>query len=215
MQSCSYTLRLNNTNADNYYIDDYYFYSELYPKLSKRENVIITAETTMEYFVEYCSNNHLEAFDKHSIDSIVAVAMAAKMGNISLIDNLVQKIGLEILNTYDRNYLTPLHIACHETRVENGIYNIEQICRGAKRLIELGADLNIPSSECFTPLSTSALRADNIPLTDLLIRNQGRLTSCVSHLKCFVKEKGFISAEPIIKANIEDAQKDRLLYIHS
>lgn len=183
-------------------IDYYYSGSNLYPSLSNRENVIITAETTVKYFEEYCQNNDIKAFDKRSIDSVVAVAMAAKMGNISLLDYLVVEIGNEILNTSDRNDFTPLHIICHETRVQNGIYNIEQICKGAKRLIELGANPNAASSEGFTPLTTSALREDNMPLTDLLLQNQGKLTSCVSHLKIFVEGSGFISCESTIKENI-------------
>ncbi|MDP1608742.1 MAG: hypothetical protein Q8L98_05465 [Chlamydiales bacterium] len=205
MSGCINALR--NPYGDSHYIDDYYFYSEIYPKLSGRGNIIITAETTMDCFEKYCLDNHVDAFNKRSIDAVVAVAMAAKMGNVSLIESLVQRIGPEILNTYDRNYFTPIHIVCQETRVENGIYNIKQLCRGVKKLIDLGADPNITSSQCYTPLSASALKTENILLTHLLIQNHGKLpASCMSHLRdhaVFIKT-GSNLAESIIKKNINE-----------
>jgi len=170
----------------------------------------------MDWFVEYCDNKKIKAFDKHSIDSIVAVAMAAKIGNITLLEQLVQKIGIEILNAYDRNHFTPLHIVCQETRVLNGIDNVKQLCIGAKRLIELGANPNIHSLGGYTPLSISALKEENMPLTDLLIQNQGKITSCVSHLIDFIPfgdTKGLAMVEPIIRWNIFAVQYTKAMTI--
>lgn len=183
------------------YFHDYYYESDLYPKLGNRENVIITSQTTMDQLTAYCSQKNIPVFDKYSIDAMVAVAMAAKMGNVALLENLVQKIGVEILNTYDRNHATPLNILCTETVVEGGIYDIAQLCVGAKKLIELGANPNIPSYAGDTPLCRSALKIENMLLTDLLIQMQGKLLSCVFHFR-IRSETGFMDAEPIIRTNI-------------
>lgn len=214
---------LRKPNIETNRVDDYYFDIFRYPRMNarrgeeigKRENVIIalrttiTFQTTIEELIKYCSNKNIEIFNKDSIDSIAAVAIAAKMGNVPLLESLVDKLGAAILNTCDQNDFTPLHIVCHETRLIDSIYSVEQICIGAKKLIELGANPNLPSNEGYRPLSTSALKAKNMPLTDLLIRNHAKITSCVSHLQDFVIGKGFIKVESIIKANIREAQTAR------
>lgn len=198
MSICSHMQRSMNLHLfkDSRRIHEYYSNSEIYPRLSRRENVIITAETTIGCFEKYCSENNVDVFNNRSVDSIVAVAMAAKMGNITLLEELVRRIGTEILNTYDQNYFTPLLIVCHETRVLGGIYNIEQLCKGAKKLMELGANPSVSSSDGYTPLSTSALKAENMLLTQLLIQNHGKApASCMSHLR----------EESSIKDNINEA----------
>lgn len=196
-----------NRNENYQYVDEYYHCSELYPREDKRENIIITAEMTMVCFEKYCKEKNIDVFNNRSIDAIVAVAMAAKMGNIPLLEGLIKKIGTDILNTCDKNYFTPLYIVCHETRVPGGIYNIQQLCSGAQRLIELGADPNIPSKDGYTPLSTSALKAENLPLTQLLIQKGAKAPAlCFPHLKVYSKD-GYISAESRIKANINEAFK--------
>lgn len=188
-------------NEDVHYIDNYYSESKLYPKFSNRNNVIITPETTIDQLAMYCLSNGIQVFHKQSIHALVAVAMAAKMGNTTLLEKLVQRIGVEILNAYDKNDVTPLNILCSETDVPGAIYDLEQLCVGASKLIELGANPNIPSYSGDTPLSRSALKIENMRLTDLLIQNQGKLLSCVFHFKTD-SDKGFIDAEPIIRANI-------------
>jgi ankyrin repeat protein len=170
--------------------------------------VIITEETSIGVFEEYCSMHNINAFDRNSCEALTAVALAAKMGNISLLDSLVEKIGLEIINCYDRDYYTPLHIACHETRAPDAIYRIEQLYRGVKRLIELGADINFVSIDGWSPLSTSASRADNLPLTDLLLQHQAQTSPCTPHLK-ESKEGNVILCLPTIMKNIQKAEISR------
>lgn len=214
MQYCDCLQRsiYNYPTEDVNYIRDYYSESKLYPRFSNRENRIVTSDTTMDDLVEYCSNKDIKAFDRRSIDSIIAVAMAAKMGNIPLLESLVEKIGINILKTYDQNYFTPLLIVCWETHVPNAIYNIKQLCKGVEKLIEMGADLNTPTSEGYTPLSCSALRADNMPLTNLLIQKNSKITSCFSHIKYHDKNHEFVLAEDIVKLNIDKIEKSRNIH---
>lgn len=212
MNICSHMQNIHQVVKNGRYVNEYYFESEIYPRLSNRENVIITAETTMDCFEKYCFENNIDVFNNRSIDSIVAVAMATKMGNISLLEELIRRLGTEILNRCDRNYFTPLLIVCHETRVKGGIYSIELLCKGTKKLIELGANPNAFSSEGHTPLSTSALKAENILLTQLLLQNHGKVpASCMAHLRDASSIKDNIN-EAFIKMNNSDADQLKTYY---
>jgi len=197
------------TNVNIHFIDASYNISGLYPTSLQKENVIISASTTMDFLERYCINNRIKPFDKQSIDALVAVAMAAKMGNITLLKKLVKKIGIEILNTCDNKHYTPLHIICYETTLQGCVYKIRQLCKGAQKLIELGANPNIPTLEGFTPLSIAASKAKNNLLTRLLIQNHAKLTSSVSQLLEYDPETGFLQIEPKIRANILEEQKVR------
>lgn len=203
-----------HSSTVSHYINNYYRESDLFK--FGNTNAIISTETTIDWFTKYCSDNNIKAFDKISIDSLAAVAMAARMGNTTFLKDLVQRIGLEILNTTDRNYFTALHIVCYEIQ-PNDTDSIRQACMGAKKLIELGANPNAPAKGGHSPLSISALKVENMPLTSLLIQNHANITSYIYRIINYVPGKGYIQVGSIIKANIDEAERAKvmmkLLYI--
>lgn len=209
MQYCPHVNRAiySRPQCDENYSPEYHFKSALYPKVGK-PIISIEVNTTIEEVVQGCLENNIDLFNKHSIDALVAVAMATKVGNLGLLEELVKRIGIEILNSYDRNYHTPLLIACFETHKKGESDHLDQVCAGVKKLIELGANPNIVSSDGYTPLSVSALKVENKLLTKLLLQKHAKLTSCVSHLRHVIENKR-VFVEHIIRANIEEIQKNK------
>lgn len=174
-------------------------------KLYLLKDEIFTTDTTMDCLTDYCSKN--EIYLRFNIESLVAVAMAAKFGNLSLLESLTQELGFDILNRYDKKHFTPLHIACNET---NG--DIQLLAKGVRKLLELGANPNIGSVDGHTPLSTVALE-ENLPLIDLLIEHDGKVRPCISHIKYIIKGKGFFPAEPIVWSNINSTITANFTYL--
>ncbi len=164
----------DSSNFELNIIQDYYSSSKLF-----KNNQIITSTTNFEKFEKYCSDNSIHAFDLECIDSVAAVTIAAKMGNTPLLEKLVKKIGTKILNTSDLYHLTPLHILCNETTKKDLVLDMEQLYKGAKKLLELGANPNIylfdiPSQKYLNPLHRAATNEENVLLINLLMQYNAR-----------------------------------------
>lgn len=162
----------------------HYCLSKLYPNSINRKNIIINETTTLEELEIYCSKINL-TISSRSIDAFVAIAMAAKVGNLKLLDALIAKCGKNIINKLALNYHSLIYIVVNETRVSGAIYNIQDLCKGVKKLIELGAPINSIETDGFTCLAISALKVENFRLTSLLLQNEAVLSPCTSHLSQF------------------------------
>lgn len=134
-----------------------------------------------------------------------ALGTAAYNGNVELIAHIVKKGGEKLLDLGNRSGITPLLFAAQCKNHQDGYY-------AAKKLIELGADINlaaaensseydVASTEGETPLEVALEKTKNLRLVKLLIKRGAIIPS--ERLSHEGKETAIQVQEQILKRKAE------------
>lgn len=123
-------------------------------------------------------NYKLENGDTHRVS---ALSTAASVGNVALIEHIVKIGGTHLLNMGDDCGMTPLFMAvgdgCGMTPLFMAVECKDKEARylAAKKLIDLGADVNIAFTEngenWYSPLALAVKDINNLALVKLLLKN--------------------------------------------
>lgn len=140
----------------------------------------INLNTTPAAFDAFCKEIPNFHITKGSYLGLTSMHAAAGMGNATLIQHIWNVAGVDrstVLNLNDQLYYTPLHcsvgVAIGEV-IEEGV-SAADATAAAKKLIHLGANVNMLSPKQLTPLDRALQsKTENLSLIQSLIFNGGK-----------------------------------------